>query len=142
HRYAQIEAAYLIALPSLSVSWAPHDDLSFDVTFTSTDADIAIQLAICASPGWVIYKNYVLVGVDVVDPFSPTFTYGALWQPTKSLRLSGYFRPKTKVHAEGSLDLAPGEDLAKSVNIGGNQTATLELYFPAKAKLGASFDHE
>lgn len=142
HRYATFGTNTSIIYPSLALSYAPVEKLSFGVTLQPVYASISLAQSMGGLANNESHEMDVIVGINVKDSFSPTAVLGALWQPTSKLRVHGSFRPKVELEGEGPLDLEMSPTLQSMVTISGARTIRLNLALPPLARLGASYDAE
>lgn len=165
-RYLLISADSIIVNPTISVAFAPTDNLSFgagfiwgiaSVKFTNfTELVSPPRIAGDIGDHAVTASGDIRASINAKDLIIPGFVLSALWMPTKNLDVAAWFKWQDALKASTNLDLeskywkasgarndAPCVDPEpKGCNITKKQDAgTIKFAIPMEAKIGLRYHH-
>ncbi len=159
-RYQLVSSNALIIFPTVSVAYAPLDNLSFGAGFVwgiGTIDFVTFSEAVSAGttmPPSDQAKNDVRAELSAKDLFIPGVILSALWMPTSNLDLAAWFKWQDALHASTNLNLQalyfnasgavnttpctpPSKSDCNVTNATNAGTVTFQI--PMEAKLGLRF---
>lgn len=157
NRYLLVSADSLILDPTVSVSWAVNDRLSFgagfiwgiaNVKFVNFAETVSPAAAAGTVPGDDFDKHQdVQATLQAKDMFVPGFVLSGLWSATDKLDVSGWFKWQDAIRAQTDLQIQSGywtkagtPNKLDSANLTDQKGAgTINFKIPMEARLGLRY---